>query len=80
MQLSVNVAGYDFVFAANETLQVLNQKYKDEYRMFDMFIGVANSKSGITAYAVPASIRNKGGRVRMWSLFDFKEPETSASG
>lgn len=80
MKLSVSVAGQNYVFAANDSVQVLNQKYKDEYRMFDMFVGVANSKSGITAYAVPSSIRKNGERVEMWSLFDFKEAETSASG
>ncbi|MGC2165108.1 MAG: surface-adhesin E family protein [Gallionella sp.] len=80
MKLSVSVAGQNYVFDANDSVRVLNRKYQNEYRMFDMFIGVANSKSGITAYAVPSSIRKNGDRVEMWSLFDFSEAETSATG
>jgi hypothetical protein len=80
VKLSVEIGGQDFEFAANDSVQVMNRKTRNQSRMFDMFIGVASSKSGITAYAVPASIRKNGEHVEMWSLFDFKQAETSSSG
>lgn len=80
MKLTVSAAGQEFVFATNDSLQVINRQYKDAHRLFDTFIGVANSNSGITAYVIPSTIRKNGDKVEMWSLFDFKTAETAANG
>jgi Surface-adhesin protein E len=80
MRLTVNAAGREFVFAPNDSLQVLNGQYEDEHRYFDMFIGIANSPSGLTAYVNPSTIRKDGNKVAIWSLFDFQAARTAANG
>ena len=39
-------------------------------------IGYSESNGGYTTYADPSTIRNKGGLVKMWVLYDYKTIQT----